>query len=208
MMPIQAMRLRAAGGAPPAPMGAYDSDNKSAKITLSEDNARMTLGSSPSAWNLAGCISTRGSGKRQATLVLASGHYGCIGVVPASGVLTSEFSTPDAGGVFADGQCAVWTSARLYRGGGVFSNKNLITNTNGHALDFLFDFSTGQVWLARNGTPFEGNPVAGTGESFIITSPGAMLLLGGAYEDGASNYILTKSSEFPYPVSGFIGWDD
>lgn len=208
MMPIHALRLRGAGAIPPPPSGAYDPANKSPKIALSEANARMTLGSSPTAWNMVSCVNPRSSVLRQAELVLASNHYGCIGVVPSSAILTSEFATPDAGGVFSDGECGVWTSARLYRGGGVFANKNMITNTSGDALSIIYNPAIGFGWLARNGVLFEGDPITGASPSFVITSPGSMLLLGGAYEDGASNRMHTRSAEMLHPFSGIIGWDD
>lgn len=197
------------GGSLPPSGGAYNPANKSSKITLSESNARMTLGASPTAWNMSACLNARSSGKRYAELQLASNHYGCVGVVPNTTTLTNDYATPDCSGVFTDGSCGVWTSARLYRGNGVYDNKNLITNTSGHVLGFMVDLDSGKIWLARNNTLLEGDPAAGTGASFTMTSLGAKFLLGGAYEDTASNRIRTKASEFAYtPPTGFIGWDD
>lgn len=197
------------GGSLPPSGGAYNPANKSSKITLSESNARMTLGSSPAFWNLAACVNARSSGKRYAELQLASNHYASLGVIPAPAVLTGEFASPDGAGLFSAGECAVWSSVRLFRGGGVYDNKNMITNTSGDVLGMFFDLDTGKVWVSRNGVLFEGDPVAGTGASYTMTSLGSKLLIGSAYEDTATNRIRTKAGEFSAGLlSGWIGWDD
>jgi hypothetical protein len=95
------------------------------------------------------------------------------------------------------------TDTTLYSGAGS-------SNDIGDYITILVDFDAGKIWFAVNGTVVEGNPNAGTGESFSFTPnyafcPCATLTRNGGSTPGT--YVLEQTLIYSTWPS-FDLWDD
>lgn len=184
-----------------------DSAQTPASLSLSESDRRYTMtGGTNWAWQRAHCTNPQSSGKRVFEVEIISTGYLSIGLMSSSVSGTMDTGSPEGG----DGGlgCAMWTSLRLYTGGGYYIGANMLTNTVGHVLRVYADLDTGNIWLARNGVLFSGDPVAGTGATYTIPSLGEFEVACGCYESGASGRIALTSAQMssdPIPA-GWTAW--
>lgn len=182
-----------------------DSAQTPASLSLSESDRRYTMtGGAPPAWQRAHCTNPQSSGKRVFEVEIISSGYLSIGLMKSSKSWAMNSGSPEGG----DGGlgCAMWTSFRLYIGGGYHISANLLTNTVGHVLRVYADLDTGNIWLARNGALLSGDPEAGTGATYTIPSLGEFEVACGCYESGASGRIALTSAQMssdPIPA----GWE-
>jgi len=182
-----------------------DSAQTPASLSLSESDRRYTMtGGTPFAWQRAHCTNPQSSGKRVFEVEIISTGYLSIGLMTSSVSGVMNAGSPEGGD--AGLGCAMWTSLRLYIGGGSYISANLLTNTVGHVLRVYADLDTGNIWLARNGALLSGDPEAGTGATYTITSLGEFEVACGCYESGASGRIALTSAQMssdPIPA----GWE-
>ena len=178
-----------------------------ASLTLSESNRRYKkTGGLTGAWQRAHCTNPQSSGKRIFEIEITDTGYQCIGVMSSAVSGTENTGSPDGGD--AGLGCAIWTSARLYYGGGSYISANMLTNQIGDVLRFYYDFATGKVWLAKNGTLLSGDPSAGTGQSYTIGILGEMEAAVGTYEDNSGGRVALTADQLssdPIP-SGWQAW--
>lgn len=178
-----------------------------ASLTLSESNRRYKkIGGISGSWQRAHCTNPQSSGKRLFEIEITDTGYQCIGVMSSSVSGTENTDSPEDG----DGGlgCAMWTTARLYYGGGAYYNASMLTNAIGDVLRFYYDFSTGKVWVSRNGALLSGDPATGTGATYTIGLLGEMDAAVGTYEDNAGARVALTADQLssdPIP-SGWEPW--
>lgn len=200
---ITGMMARRIGGA----VIGIDQSQTPVSLTLSELYRRYTMtGGTAGSWQRAHCTNPQSSGKRVFELEIVSSGYLSIGLMSSYTSGTASTGSPEGGD--AGLGCAIWTSARLYIGGGSYISANMLTNTVGHVLRVYADLDTGNIWLARNGVLFSGDPVAGTGATYTIPSLGEFEVACGCYESGSSGRIALTAAQMssdPIPV-GWTAW--
>lgn len=86
------------------------------------------------------------------------------------------------------------------------------TNYNsGDTVNLYIDIDNGRIWYGRNGTPYTGNPAAGTGAPHTFTGGTTIYLAGGINSSGTTRGATLKeiASYSSSPPSGFTaGWGE
>jgi hypothetical protein len=161
-----------------------------AALTLANGNLEHTNPSTNWRWRRGTFAMTTGKWYWEQTV--SDGATASTGYL--AGVATSSFD-------FNVGTAGLYArqSSTQYNNGS--SSTPFSTTTAGDVLGFAFDADAGKLWVSKNGT-FDGNPVAGTGNSWSSVPTGVFPLFGAYNVSG--NIMNFGQRPFAYTApSGF-----
>lgn len=102
---------------------------------------------------------------------------------------------------------ALRSSGTVFATGGCAQNSTqTITFTSGDVIGFAVNRSTQFVWAYLNGTIFSGDPVAGTGPQFTLTSGGVFMPMAQADNNGTNNSVTLRVLSTAWGYSAPTGY--
>lgn len=208
MMPFQAMRLRQAGGAPPA-AAYWNPSDKNLNVSLSDSN-KVAANDAAASWCAVRGATSRNAGKRYFEAVYLSGtNWAVIAGLASSVHGLSQYPGESSSSWGLQCQTSGASGAAYHSGAQIGSVAQLAVNDY---IRVAVDFDTGELWLGNpSAYVLGGDPAAGTTPTATFT-PGTQLFpCGGLYDNGpdASLRLRVLNSEFAGSVpSGFTGWGE
>lgn len=176
----------------------FDPANKSASITLSENN-RRAVNAGASNVN-AKSTSSRSSGLLYFEIELVSAQTS-LGVA-TSGMPTNTWVGSSGASVGIDP-----SAGTIYASGTPQGSAGIGTGAAGNVFGVAVNFTSGKAWFSKNGAFGTGQvPASGTG-GFTMPA-GTLFIVAAPQTTGADCRIRTETSQFSYtPPSGFSPWN-
>jgi len=148
------------------------------------------------------------AGKRQCQFTMTAAGACHFGFVNAS----YDFSKFGAPGLNGEGGSLNSTNGISWEGRYVYYGNAVIADTGVHSIptasivDLLVDIDNDLWWVALNGTPVAGNPVAGTG-GFPLHKSGIMYPIAAPAKANVAHVTMNAGNEaFANSYAGFVPW--